>query len=700
MSAYERTKPRWPRMPLAFPTQWKKPPAFVLIYNGTRTGRVWSCGMALALLLLAGPSCQRSPHLKNPKRKLIILGFDGADPTLTKGWMAEGHLPNLQKLATTGTFQKLGTTMPPESPVAWASFATGLNPGKHGIFDFLKRNPETYYPEIALASREPPRFLLGWFPIRGPKVTNNRAGTPFYKSLADFGIKTTVLRMPLEFPPTELPNGKLLGGLSIPDVRGTWGTFFYYASDLTRWEVGNTEFGGKLVRLDLKDNVVDTEVEGPADPTQKNFARISIPLRFELDREKNQVKISLQGQEERVQERQWSRWFAFTFKINSFLRIRGVGRFYILETFPELKIYLCPINFDPRDPPVPLSSPKGFSGELAQALGMYKTLGWVHDTWSLNEEKVDEQVFLEDLFETVDRQAAQLDHELRTDPAACTVAVFTATDSVSHVFYRLIDPQHPRYDARLAQKYGDAILQVYRKMDGIVGRVMQLMDPAACLIVVSDHGFHSWRKGFNTNTWLVENGFMKLKGSNDRAKVLDDLFSQGSFFPNVDWERTQAYALGLGQIYVNLKGREKYGIVNRNSPEYESIRDRIILALKNFVDPDNGERVVQNVYKAEEIFQGAHTGHASDLQLSFRPGYRTSWQTSLGAVPAGIVVANLKKWSGDHCASDASDTQGIFFCNRRPVTGELSILDIAPTALKYFDAPVSAEIDGKAVAIE
>jgi predicted AlkP superfamily phosphohydrolase/phosphomutase len=140
--------------------------------------------------------------------------------------------------------------------------------------------------------------------------------------------------------------------------------------------------------------------------------------------------------------------------------------------------------------------------------------------------------------------------------------------------------------------------------------------------------------------------------------------------------------------------------VNRNSPEYESIRDRIILALKNFIDPDNGERVVQNVYKAEEIFQGAHTDHAADLQLSFRPGYRTSWQTSLGAVPAGIVVANLKKWSGDHCASDASDTQGIFFCNRRPATGELSILDIAPTALKYFDAPVSAEIDGKAVAIE
>jgi len=654
-------------------------------------------GIAVLLLLaFLGTSCQKKSNLKNAGQKLIVLGFDGVDPNLLQQWMAQGHLPSIQKLTAQGTFQKLGTTNPPESPVAWASFATGLNPGKHGIFDFLKRNPQTYYPEIALVEREPPRFLFNWIPIRGPKITNNRAGTPFYKTLADFGIKTTVLRMPLEFPPTELSNGKILGGLSIPDIRGTWGTFFYYASDLTRWEVGNTEFGGKLVRLELKDSVVETEVEGPANPTQKNFTRVSIPLRLELDRERNRVKILLQGQEESVPERQWSRWFDFTFRINAFLKIHGVGRFYILETFPELKVYLCPINFDPRNPPVPLSYPKNFSAQLAKVVGIYKTLGWAHDTWSLNEEKVDEQVFLEDLLETMDKYAALLYHELSTDSAACTVAVFTATDSVSHVFYRLIDPQHPRYDARLAEKYGDAILRVYQKMDQIIGQVTKHLDATSSLMVVSDHGFHSWRKGFNTNTWLVENGFMKLKGSDDRTKILDDLFSQGSFFPNVDWAGTQAYALGLGQIYINLKGREKYGTVSKNSPDYESIRERIAQGLKNFVDPDNGEKVIENVYKAEEIFHGDHANHAADLQISFRPGYRTSWQTSLGAVPAGVLVANLKKWSGDHCASDVSDTQGIFLCNRKLSTAGHSILDIAPATLKYFGAPISTEIDGKA----
>ncbi|PYV88502.1 MAG: hypothetical protein DMG05_15475 [Acidobacteria bacterium] len=233
-------------------------------------------------------------------------------------------------------------------------------------------------------------------------------------------------------------------------------------------------------------------------------------------------------------------------------------------------------------------------------------------------------------------------------------------------------------------------------MDEIIGQMTKQLDATTSLMIVSDHGFHTWRKGFNTNTWLVENGFMKLKGSDDKTKVLDDLFSQGSFFPNVDWSGTQAYALGLGQIYINLRGREKYGIVYRDSPHYESIRERIAHGLKNFVDADNGEKVVENVYKAEAIFHGGHTNHAADLQISFRPGYRTSWQTSLGAVPAGVLVANLKKWSGDHCASDASDTQGILLCSRKLSTDGHSILDIAPTALKYFGAPISTEIDGKA----
>ena len=211
-----------------------------------------------------------------------MLGFDGADPNLLSKWAKQGHLPNLARLVQSGTFEPLGTTNPPESPVAWASFATGLNPGGTGIFDFLRRDPQTYLPELALVTREKPEFLFGMIPIKAPKVTNERGGVPFYKAVAEAGYKTTVVRMPLEFPPTPLPGGKLLAGLGVPDLRGTWGTLFYFGSDLTQWDVGDTEFGGKLVRLELDGNRAASTIEGPADPTAQSFRRISVPVEFSV----------------------------------------------------------------------------------------------------------------------------------------------------------------------------------------------------------------------------------------------------------------------------------------------------------------------------------------------------------------------------------------------------------------------------------
>jgi predicted AlkP superfamily phosphohydrolase/phosphomutase len=237
-------------------------------------------------------------------------------------------------------------------------------------------------------------------------------------------------------------------------------------------------------------------------------------------------------------------------------------------------------------------------------------------------------------------------------------------------------------------------------MDEIVGDVMRTMRPDATLIIVSDHGFHSWRKGFNTNTWLVQNGFMTLKnpGAEEKQYNLDQLFGQGSFFPNTDWTHTQAYALGLGQVYLNLRGREKYGIVEPG-PEAERILKALREKLLTVQDPDTHQPVIQNAYLGKEIFHGARMAEAPDLEIDFRDGYRTSWQTSLGAVPSGIVVANLKKWSGDHCASDPSDTQGIFFSNRQFASAQPSILDIAPTVLNLLSVAPPAPLDGKALAL-
>jgi predicted AlkP superfamily phosphohydrolase/phosphomutase len=661
--------------------------------------RILSSILLLAIVAAAA-TCTRV-KTRPVETQIVVLGFDGADPNLLAKWMKEGKLPNLQRLADSGTFKPLGTTNPPESPVAWATFATGLNPGSTGIFDFLKRDPKTYLPELSLVSREKAEFLWGVIPIKAPKVTNLRGGVPFYKAVADAGYKTTVIRMPLEFPPVELPGGKLWSGLGVPDLRGTWGTFFYFGTDLTQWDVGDTEFGGKLVRIEVHEGVAKADIEGPVNPAKDTYQRVSIPVTFRLTPAEDAVTIELAGRTETVADRKWSEWYHVKFPITPFLSAAGTCRFFVLQTAPDLRIYMSALNLDPESPLVPITSPADYSKELVRKHGLMKTLGWWHDTWALNEEKTDEDVFLEDTFRTMDQQARITVDELKNDPPSLLVSVFTATDSVSHMFYRLIDPEHPRYDAELAARHGDAILQSYMRMDRIVGEVAAAMKPGGTLIIVSDHGFHPWRKGFNTNTWLVENGYMTLKdpSAEDKPHNLANLFGQGSFFPNVDWSRTRAYALGLGQIYLNLRGREKSGILDRG-PETDKLMEEIRQKLLAVKDPDNGQPVIQNVSLGREIFHGPRTDEAADLQVDFRSGYRTSWQTSLGAIPSGIVVANMKKWSGDHCASDPADTQGIFFSSGKLETADPSIYDIAPTVLQTLGVAPPGKLDGKALKFE
>lgn len=659
--------------------------------------RVWA-GLVSALMFAACAVACRQMTTRPVTAQVVVLGFDGADPSLISKWIKAGKLPNLERLASTGTFKPLGTTNPPESPVAWASFATGLNPGGTGIFDFLKRDPKTYLPQLALVQKRKPMFLFGLIPIRPPEAINERHGTPFYAAAADAGYKVTVLRMPLEFPPTKVPGGELLAGLGLPDVRGTWGTFFYFGTDLTQWDAGDTEFGGRLVRLTLKGNRASAMVDGPVDPTAKQFRRISIPIEFTVNPAGKAVKIKFGDSSESVGEGKWSNWFRSRFPITPFLSINAISRFYVLETSPDLRVYMSPLNIDPVHPALPISYPADFSAQLAGTYGLYKTLGWWHDTWALNEERISDGIFLQDCWRTSKKLEDMTLDELRDHPPSLMVSIFTFTDSIQHMFFRLIDPQHPRYDPVEAGKYGDAILEAYEHMDEIVGQVLRAMKPDATLIIVSDHGFHTWRWGFNTNTWLVKNGYMTLKNSSASAKTykLEELFGQGSFFPNVDWSRTRAYALGLGQIYLNERGRESQGIVNPG-PEADKLLHEIQRNLLAYRDPDNGQPVLQDVHLCKDIDHGAYMNDAPDLQLNFQVGYRTSWQTALGAIPSGIIVANMRKWSGDHCASDPVDTPGIFFCNRQVETPDPSILDIAPAVLKILGVTPPKHLDGRAL---
>jgi predicted AlkP superfamily phosphohydrolase/phosphomutase len=655
-------------------------------------------------------------------QKMVVLGFDGMDPDLVTKWMDDGKLPNLKRLAGQGGLYPLTTTHSAESPTAWASFATGVNPGKHNIYDFLVRDTTTYLPDLGMVKRDPPRFLFNYVPIARPRIESIRGATSFWVTAGRAGVRSSVLTVPVTFPPEQVPNGELLSGLPLPDIRGTMGTFYYFATDLSRYEEGNTEFGGILKRLlmDPQDpNVARTELIGPPNPIVRAQIQairrksgtlndddkraiaalepqedVRLPMTIRWNRTARTATVEIGGESLLLEPGKWSRWIDLEFRVNFLVRIHGMAQMLLMNAENELQLYVSPVNWKPDDPPAPMSSPESFAGDLFERVGYYRTLGWAEATWPLNEGRMDEQTFMEDLYRAFDDRAQVILNRLDARDWDVLVGVIESTDRVQHMMWRLIDPKHPMYDAALASKFGDSILRVYRRADEFVGEVMRRLDPGTPVLIVSDHGFHSWRKAVNLNTWLVQQGYMVLHGQQPGEKKLDDLFGGGEFWENVDWSRTRAYAMGIGQIYFNLRGREAKGIVSPGA-EAKQLADELSARLLTMKDPDDGSPIIRAVYKRDDIYSGEFLANASELQVGMEEGYRVSWQTTLGGSPPGIVYANMKKWSADHGGYDFATTAGVLIANRRPSSETPSIVDIAPTVLKYFGVPIPGDIDGK-----
>ena len=668
-------------------------------------------------------SCSRAPERGPSKygRKLVILGFDGMDPHLVQQWMSEGKLPNIAKLAHQGGFYPLQTTHSPESPTAWASFATGVNAGKHNIYDFLVRDTTTYLPDLGMVKRTPPKFLLGYIPISRPKIESIRGGTSFWVTAGRAGVQSSVLTVPVTFPPEEVPSGELLSGLPLPDIRGTMGTFSYYATDLSRYEEGNTEMGGILRRLVFDGDVAHAELVGPPNPIirqkieairrkEPNLSDadrtqlaelqarqdVRVPFTVRWDRPAKAATIDIEGNSIRLAEGQWSKWIDLTFRINLLVKLQGMAQIRLMNAGNELQLYVSPVNFKPDSPPVPMSYPEGFSGDLFKRLGYYRTLGWAEATWPLNEDRMDEKTFMDDLFVAFDDRAKVILDRVDAKNWDLLVGVIESTDRVQHMMWRLLDPKHPLYDAKLAARFGDSVERVYRHADDFVGEVVRRVGPDVPVLIVSDHGFHSWRKAVNLDTWLVQNGYMVLKGQQAGDKKLADLFGGGTFWENVDWTKTRAYAMGIGQIYFNLRGRESQGIVSPGA-EAAQLADELSAKLLTMTDPDDGTPIVRAVYKRDDIYKGEYLQNAAELQVGMNDGYRVSWQTTLGGSPAGIVYPNARKWSADHGGYDFAITAGVLISNRPSATAAPRIIDVAPTVLKYFGVTIPGDIDGKPI---
>ncbi|HUF22694.1 MAG TPA: alkaline phosphatase family protein [Vicinamibacterales bacterium] len=685
-----------------------------------------NAGVLLLMLAAAAAAgvtaCRSQPRAVVTGPKLVILGFDGMDPDLVRRYIGEGRMPNIAALAAEGGLVDLATSHSPESPTAWASFATGVQAGKHNIYDFLVRDTSTYLPDLGMVRRVPPTFLFDYIPTSRPKVETLRGGTSFWVTAGQAGVRSSILTVPVTFPAEKVPNGEMLSGLPLPDIRGTMGTFYYFATDLSRYEEGNTEFGGVLKRLVFENGVADTELIGPPNPivrrkltairararnlTDDDRRRIAeleaeedvrVPMKVHWTRTgEPSATIELQGTSVKLRPGEWSRWIDLDFRINFLVRVKGMAQLYLIDAGQELQLYVSPVNWRPDAPPMPMSYPEGFAEAIYDRIGHFRTLGWAEATWPLNEGRMDEATFMDDLGRAFDDRANVILSRLEARNWDLLVGVIESTDRVQHMFWRLEDPTHPMHDAALVPRFGDAIRRIYERSDAFVGEVLKRLEPGTTLLIVSDHGFHSWRKAVNLNTWLVQQGYMAVQGQQPGEKTLDDLFGGGEFWENVDWSRTRAYAMGLGQIYFNLRGREGKGIVSPGQ-EYQQLADELSAALLTLQDPEDGTPIVRAVYKRDDVYSGEFLNNASDLQVGFHDGYRVSWQTTLGGSPQGIVYPNMKKWSGDHGGYDYATTAGVLVSNRKLSGAPARIIDIAPTVLKHFGLSIPGGIDGRAL---
>jgi predicted AlkP superfamily phosphohydrolase/phosphomutase len=673
-------------------------------------------------------ACSSTPTPGKPPRRaaqrVVVMGFDGMDPTLARAFMEAGKLPNLKKLAEGGTFATLASTQPSESPTAWSSFATGVNPGKHDIYDFLVRDFQTYMPDFAMVKNEPPEFLWGLFPRRPARATSTRGGTSFWVHAGNDGIRSLVLTVPVTFPPEAIPHGEMLAGLPLPDVRGTLGTFLYWGTDLSSFEEGNAEFGGFLRRLVFEGGVARTVIKGPENPvlkqeetrlrrqqqggalSEKESARLAelatgkdihVPLTVHWTEGAAEAELEVQGTRLRVEAGEWSPWVPIRFRVNALVSVHGMTQFHVVRADRELQLYASPVNYDPQEePPVPLSKPDGFAAALARQLGRYRTLGWAESAdKALQEGRLDEAAFLYDSDRAFDDRERLILRGLEREDWDLLVAAVETTDRVSHMMWRLIDREHPLYDAGLAGRYGDAIEKVYRRADDLVGKIRAKLPADAVLLVMSDHGFHSFRRAVNLNTWLTEQGYMVFEGQGaagkpDRAALI----GRGRFWEGVDWSRTRAYALGLGPIYFNLRGREARGIVSEGA-EYRALQDEMAARLQRLTDPRTGRPVMRAVYRRDDVYRGPYLRNAPDLQAGFDEGYRVGWQDTMGGIAREVVEDNTRKWSGDHCATAAEISGGVLFVNRKVAVASPAIVDIAPTVLRLLGVTLPPDLDGQ-----
>lgn len=668
-----------------------------------RVARKRTCHvMLMALVLTCAVSCSDSKSSSGPLGpRVVVVGFDGMDPRLCSRLMDEGKLPNLAKMRDAGGFKPLGTSIPPQSPVAWSNFITGADPGVHGIFDFVHRDPKRqcapYYSAAETVEGD-----LGWevdgfniplnfwpFDHQPTETLLRREGIPFWDYLDEAGIDVHIYDIPANYPPSKSKHGHMccLSGMGTPDLLGSLGGESQFFGE---GEKSRAVSGGFIEPITFTGEKAKIRLLGPEHTFLQLPERVKVDVDVYRDVKQKAARLEVQGKTILLKEGEWSDWCRLDYELSMppFLpasHAKGICRFYLQQVSDTFRLYVTPISIDPSDPAGQvISEPEDFVTDISDALGLFYTTGFQEDHKALSNKIFDDHEYHQQADYVLEERLTLFDYAKQTYDDGLLFFYFSSTDLQAHMFWWDSDKKHPIRTPEMAKKYHGVIEALYQRMDGVVGRVLAEYGDSSTVLVMSDHGFASFRRQFNLNTWLRQEGYIFPADCKSIMRV--------SGTGSVDWSRTTAYGLGLNGLYLNLQGREKFGIVTqrKRAAMLQEIKEKLLKVR----DPEDGHLVVKEVYLTEEVYHGPKTADAPDLIVGYYRDYRASWSTSLGDISDVMVSDNDEAWSADHCMA-ADEVPGVIFSNKPIVATGPRLIDLAPTILQALGVSPPAAMRGK-----
>ena len=685
---------------------------------------VWPALLVLALCLVPAWPRRTSAPAGVPApvyKRMVVLGIDGMDPDILKEAVAKfpDRVPNFSWLIGEGGLHVLGTSTPPQSPVAWSTFITGLDPGGHGIFDFIHRDPKTRGVAPSTTKTSEPHNLKLWGELQipfGGDAETNRSGAPFWKILADHGVPADIWRMPANFP-VEPSKGLSFSGMMTPAVDSAYGEYKLYTTDLAARASGES---GKTIPVAELDGRIDTYLRGPANPFRQDGQQATTPLVIRIDRVANAAAIDTGSKVLVLRPGEWSDFARVSFPFRGvpfgLSSVAGIVRFYLKSLERPFELYASPVNIDPIDPVAPVSAPKRASRDLAEAVGLYYTQGMPEDVNALKDKALDDREFMDQSQLVHDEGMRILDHALDrwvANPAGGFLFFyFSGVDLCSHMMWRHFDEGHPFHDAKFAaedsstwskrpgSEWKDVVYDLYLRMDPVLGRLRERLPSDALLVVMSDHGFKTYRRKFSLNTWLLEQGYLVLQPGREREPPRSSPAFERVYITTeagaVDWTKTRAYGVGFNGLYLNLAGREDGGIV-KSGPEADRLLAEIRAKLEAFVDEKTGEHVVLRCDLARDVYHGPRVDDAPDLLVGYNAGYDDSDPSALGEIPNAVLEDNLGgTFNGSHLMCPDL-VPGILLTNGAVLPGPHRLEDLTVEILKQYGLPPADGMQGRPV---